>query len=399
MDQSFPPPAAILAGMALMQPKPRAELSPAAIARCTPASPCARNGIRRGFVLGDIDHRDTAVLKGLAILAIVLHNFFHAVSPAHQNEFTFSSSRFSVFLDTVVHPALSIQAFFSFFGHFGVQLFIFLSAYGLSKSHWNDTSPWTAFMWGRIKKLYPKFGLVILPWAIASCVLLGPVVFFRQSGVEIILMVLGLSTILGFALPPVGPWWFIPFIVQFYALWPMMRKLTRKFGWQGLLALAIACRIITFVTFPILARWKLDLLLTPIGHMSELCLGIVAARYELRITAPFALLSCAILWLGSEHRDLWLFTYVAALLIALWVYSLVGAHLRNIPFLQRLGEYSLLVFLVNAIVRDQFLSRATSPGSQLLWACISAVVSFLVAAIIQDWLLPKPAPARQMQTV
>ena len=74
-------------------------------------------------------------------------------------------------------------------------------------------------------------------------------------------------------------------------------------------------------------------------------------------------------------------------------------HLRHIPFLQRLGEYSLLVFLVNAIVRDQFLSRAVSPASQLLWACISAGVSFLIAAIIQEWLLPKPAPARQMQAV
>lgn len=195
---------------------------------------------------------------------------------------------------------------------------------------------------------------------------------------------------MGFALPPVGPWWFIPFIVQFYAIWPFLRKVAARFGWQGLLVLAILCHIITFATFPILARWKLDLLLTPIGHMSELCLGIVAARYELRITAPFGLLSCVILWLGSEDRDLWMFTYLAALLVSLWVYSLIRAHLRNIPFLQKLGEYSLLVFLVNAIVRDQFLSHATSPASQLLWACISAGVSFLIAAIVQDWLLAGP---------
>lgn len=343
-------------------------------------------------MLRDFDHRDSAILKGLAISAIVFHNFFHAVSPVHQNEFTFDPSRFDVFLNTVIHPALAVQAFFSFFGHFGVEIFIFLSAYGLTKSHWDDTSSWAGFMWGRIRKLYPKFGLVILPWAIASCVLLGPAVFWRQSGLETLLLVLGLSTILGFALPPVGPWWFIPFIVQFYAIWPLMRKFTLKFGWKGLLVLAIVCRIVSYVAFPFLARWKLDLLLTPIGHMSELCLGIVAARHEFRIPAPLALFSFIFLLLGSEYMEFWLFSYLAALLVSLWLYSLVRAPLRHFRFLQQIGEYSLLIFLLNAIVRDQFLSHATSPAEQILWACISAVVSFLIAAIIQDWLLPRPMP-------
>jgi peptidoglycan/LPS O-acetylase OafA/YrhL len=354
-------------------------------------------GIRRSFLLKDIDRRDTAILKGLAIAFIVFHNFFHAFSPFGQNEFSFVPSRFSKFLAAAAHPALTIQALFSFFGHFGVELFIFLSAYGLTKSHWNDTESWSAFMWGRIRKLYPTFGLVVIPWVIASCILVGPDTFFRQSGLETLLMLLGLSTILGFLLPPVGPWWFIPFIVQFYAIWPGMRKFAARFGWKGLLVLALLCRIITAATFPMLAHWKLDLLLTPIGHMTELCLGIAAARYELRITAPFALLCCAILFLGSDYWDLWLFTYTAALLVSLWLYSLIRAHLRKIEFLKRLGEYSLLIFLVNAIVRNQFLSYATSPASQLLWGCISACVSLLIAMLIQDVLLPAPVPARQMQ--
>jgi hypothetical protein len=39
--------------------------------------------------LQQLDHRDTAVLK-VWPTAIVLHNFFHFVSPARQNEFLFS---------------------------------------------------------------------------------------------------------------------------------------------------------------------------------------------------------------------------------------------------------------------------------------------------------------------
>lgn len=365
----------------------------------TPALKADGRVDRRFFVLKDIDHRDTAILKGLAIAAIVFHNFFHALSPVHQNEFTFVPSRFGEFLANLVHPALAIQALFAFFGHYGVEVFIFLSAYGLTKSHWDDSASWSQFMWGRIKKLYPIFGLVVLPWAIASCLLMGPAVFFGQWGLEVLLMALGVSTILGFLMPPVGPWWFIPFIVQFYAIWPVMRKLTVRFGWKGLLLLAILCRVLTYATFPILAHWRLDLLLTPIGHMPELCLGIIAARYEFRITAPIGLLGCAVLLLGSEYWYLWQFTFAAALVISLWAYSLIRANLRNIQFLQQLGKYSLLIFLVNAIVRDQFLSYATSPGWQLLWGFASAGISFLIAAIIQEWLLPRPATAPQRQTL
>jgi peptidoglycan/LPS O-acetylase OafA/YrhL len=396
ISSQFPPSA--LDQLSFMRPVSAQPSSRGAVlSRCSGTSTTAfqagTTGKNRPFVLRDLDYRDTSILKGLAVFAIVFHNFFHAVGPVHQNEFTFDSSRFDQFLRTIVHPALAVQAVFSFFGHFGVQLFIFLSAYGLAKSHWDDKESWAEFMWGRIRKLYPKFGLIIVPWVLASCVLLGPLVFCRQSGLETLLMVLGLSTILGFCLPPIAPWWFIPFILQFYAVWPILRKIAVRFGWQGLLVFAILCRIVTFVTFPILARWQLDLLLTPIGHMSELCFGIVAARHEIHISAPFAFLGCAVLWLGSLYIEFWLFTYVAALLISLWVYSCIRARVRDNHFLQKLGEYSLLIFLVNAIVRDQFLSYATSPLAQIFWACVSAVVSFLIAALIQDWLLPRPTPA------
>lgn len=132
--------------------------------------------------------------------------------------------------------------------------------------------------------------------------------------------------------------------------------------------------------------------------MPELCFGILAARYDMRISTPLTLLSGVILVLGSQFRALWLLTYLAALLLSLWAYFRVRGTLRKSRFLQRLGEYSLLVFLLNGIVRDEFVTLATSPGSQLFWGSISAAVSFLIAAIIHDWLLPKPRVAKKLQT-
>src|SRR3569833_837617 len=78
--------------------------------------------------LNELDQKDTTILKALAILAIVFHNFFHVAVKVHESEFDFDPTRFGVFLDALAHPSLAIQALFAFYGHIGVQNFIILSA-------------------------------------------------------------------------------------------------------------------------------------------------------------------------------------------------------------------------------------------------------------------------------
>jgi len=346
-------------------------------------------------MLKGLDVRDTAVLKGLAISAIVLHNYFHVVSPVHENEFTFDPSRFRIFLQTITHPALATQAVFSFFGHFGVQIFIFLSAYGLAKSHWDTPEPWASFLRGRVKKLYPMFGLVVLPWIIGLTFQSGPLYVLRRIGPEILLMLVGLSNILpGYDLPPVGPWWFIPFIIQFYAIWPLMRKLTIEYSWPGLLALSILCLIVACVANPFLGRWSIDLFETPIGHMPELCFGIVAARYPIRMSGPLALSACVLVLLGSVYIAIWPFTFISATIAVLWTYLKMRQPLRTSRVLERIGGYSLFIFLINGVVRLPFLGLARSPQSQIVFGCVSALVSFTIAGLIQELIPPRPATER-----
>ena len=77
-----------------------------------------------------LDRWDSLVLKGGAIIAIALHNYFHLISPVHENEFSFDPSNFYALLKSFQYPTQLIPALFSYFGHFGVRVFIFLSAYG-----------------------------------------------------------------------------------------------------------------------------------------------------------------------------------------------------------------------------------------------------------------------------
>ena len=73
------------------------------------------------------------LLRGIAILGIVLHNLAHTFPFAvKENEYTFSLGR-TFLLNEYAHdiPATLPIQLLSFFGHYGVPIFVFLSGYGL----------------------------------------------------------------------------------------------------------------------------------------------------------------------------------------------------------------------------------------------------------------------------
>jgi peptidoglycan/LPS O-acetylase OafA/YrhL len=344
--------------------------------------------------LDTLDKKDTTILKALAILAIVFHNFFHIAVKVHENEFDFNPDRFGVFLQTVVRPTLSIQALFSFYGHFGVQIFIFLTGFGLAKTHWDDPSSWHSFMWSRVKKLYPMFILVVAFWMILLLIHFGSFEPIRGLMPELVLMLAGISNIVpGLGLPPVGPWWFIPFIMQTYALFPLLRSLTRRFGWPALVVLSIACYFITQAASPFFAHWSIILATTPIARMRILGLGILAARYPIRIRAYLALPAFAILILGSQYIGFAHLVSLASVIAALWVYSKLRPVLRSSVALEKIGNYSLAIFLVNGIVRVPFLYFAHTPDLQLILGAGSAAATVAIASFFHYLLAPAPKRA------
>ena len=84
-----------------------------------------------------INKTQTNVLKGVGILLIVLHNFFHTVNPSSgENEFTFDLQYTKNFYHILTDSFIEVlNIMFSFFGHYRVQIFIFISGYGLAKSY------------------------------------------------------------------------------------------------------------------------------------------------------------------------------------------------------------------------------------------------------------------------
>lgn len=327
-----------------------------------------------------LDPLDSLVLKGAGILAIAFHNYFHFLSRAEHNEYDFSRERVIALGAAMRDYRQIVAAVCSFFGHFGVQIFIFLSAYGLALAYWDRPMTWLAFMWSRVRKIYPEFLAAIAIWALLLGPLegtLGPFLLLRDNAADLVLTLLGVKTLIpGHELPPIGPWWFMPFIMQSYAIWPILRAVTKRFGARGLGAMAIACTMLS----TLLIYAHIDLFFSPLGHMPELCLGIAAARYGYFPGKWAALAGAVVLALGNWFWWLWPLTFMGALCIMLAAYPVLRARMRESAVLERAGVVSMGLFLVNGFVRKIFIVLAQD-GSWIMGIAMG------VCAVGAAWLL------------
>lgn len=79
----------------------------------------------------------TTILKGLAIIAIVIHNYpVISSGNVYCNEMRFSPEITEAFFNELKSPSVTIIGdFFKFIGWLGVPIFVFLSGFGLAKKY------------------------------------------------------------------------------------------------------------------------------------------------------------------------------------------------------------------------------------------------------------------------
>jgi peptidoglycan/LPS O-acetylase OafA/YrhL len=239
-------------------------------------------------------------------------------------------------------------------------------------------------------KLYPAFGAAVVLWAALTLLfdgLTGGAAILRREALSVVLTALGVQTLVpGFDLPPVGPWWFLPFILQFYCLWPAIRWVTRRRGALGLWTLAGVGVAATFLLQPALARWDVALMETPLGHLPEICLGIAAARFGFAPGRWTALCSTGAFIVGNVYGPAWLLTFPAVTVLMLWSYGFVRRQVREWPLARQFGDISMPLFFVNGILRRPFLGVAQAFGAWyagLIFGVLSLLFSAGAASLMQ----------------
>ena len=345
-----------------------------------------------------LDKTETNLFKGLAIIMIVTHNFLHLFPIPEENEFNFSESRFNNLLNLLWNePENSIRGLLSFFGHFGVQIFIFLSAYGLTKKYLSTQPKFWSFLWGRVLKIYPTFILAIILWAMIygwlwnNGGILGPLqVIYSNFGSLFLKLTLLSNFVPREAIAIVGPWWFIPFIFQFYLFFSLLLKLYEHWGSKGLFVISIFS--IGFNLFFNGRVFSVNLYPTLIGHLPELCLGIYFSKNDLnRIRIHYLLFFVALITniLGNIYEPLWHLNHISFLIILLFLFNFLVNKIKNNELSKKtilfFGYISMPLFLVNGFLRRPLINWALQYDHwfiTIIFCLIFLIISVLVSLVL-----------------
>ena len=382
-----------------------------------------------------LSRTESSALRGIAILGIILHNYCHFLGFAvKENEYKFDPSRPMQFLDKLfsLDSDLFIH-FFSFLGHYGVPIFLFISGYGLVKKYEahpkggepasaKEASPSGRFGGAFIKKHFLKlFRLMVIGYL----VFIGIYLLRHSDGAQVyswdrVLAQLTM-TINFFYFDPdhiikPGPYWYFGLMLQLYILYILVIHRWRS-NWL-LVALAIGSVALEsyFVDSP---DWLNYIRYNFIGALLPFCMGIWIAREEEPLSnsrppscspsgAPilrfftlhsslFTLVISALFVLfGSLSFWTWLFVPVFVVTGAIATVKLVSRLCISLPsgglgVGSWFGSISAMLFVMHPIARELIIShyrRIDIYGGIFIYLLSSVALAMLLKWILQ--FIPNP---------
>ena len=357
-------------------------------------------------------------MRGAAIFMIYIHNLLHMVVSVRENEFFFLPMRAERILDSFLSFSSSFIAdFFSYFGWYGVPVFMFLSGYGLvmkyereftdgntgRQVHLLQTFP---YLWRNFLKLFILMAPCYLIYLLGTSL----PVFSKMSLAQFTMT----SNLYKPSLISPGVYWYFGLTLQFYIIYLLYHRFrSETFLWvTAFLMLAVSLAVALFSDVRTNEYLR---------HNSPVWLPVflVGMWYARRKTVPglgfiskhrlatFLLLS--ILWLWSTV-NVWLWVFSPLLVLPLF-------GLICIPLCERVGKPGSLtsrlsasfsrcltylggisagLFVCHPVIRVLALKAYDLGCNLLIVTLVYAVLSVLVAAVynlcykrVMKKLLPK----------
>ncbi len=333
-----------------------------------------------------LTRQQCTALKGVAIFMIFIHNMVHWFpGDVQENEYMFNLQNTLDFFSAIFHPGHNWPLqFFSFLGHYGVPLFVFLSAYGLVKkyelSHRDTPAPSrTKFIISHYFKLLLLIfiGMMTLFFAM----LLIPV--FDASGdlypsKELILNSHYIipsrwwpwqaSMTINFTDDDVsrlllGPYWYFGFVLQLYIIYRLF-LFTRDHGSAHAryapVAFAALCWLVMVAAQMIWGDATLNFLRYNffIGGL-PFALGLLAARYEQRLPclssrywALILVVAAIAVPVMNLNFHLWLWAPIAV--VAAGIALVKVAPRALMAAMTWMGGISMMLFVLHPVTRMVF---------------------------------------------
>ena len=336
---------------------------------------------------------ESKALRGIAILGIILHNYCHFLPVVQENEYTFESKWPNMLLKSVmgIGPNCMLDLF-SFFGCYGVPVFLFVSGYGLVMKYEGENTNVVkpiAFVSYHYLKLFRLMFLGYIAFVL--------VCFLHPSGYHdytvgniMAQMLMYINTLPDpdHIIKP-GPYWFFGLMIELYIVY---RAFLYRRHWGVTVGMIIFCWLIQEFCDPAgdtinRLRYNFFSGMLPFG------VGILFARYgrELKKTtyAVVTFVSVVIVCLSSFNFHAWLWT-------PLFVVTATLGFVKILPILIMkafvwLGAISAALFVAHPITREIIIPMSYHG---MVW---TGIVIYLLTSIVLAWIfkyifryIPKP---------
>lgn len=356
-------------------------------------------------------------LRGIAIIGIFLHNFCHWLALGYplgaikENEFEFileNSQRMWSYLTQGGIDAFAPLQFFSFFGHYGVSIFLFLSGFGLVMKYEREGAkqikvlPFLGYYWLKL------FRLMFIGFVVPA--LLFVVIGAKPQTWNEVLASLAMVTNLCFfpdpgeALPSgCGPYWFFGLMLEVYIIYrllfyPYRHKENSLLRWLVPVLIILLSWCIQEYFFGNddlihFLRYNFVIAALPFG------IGILAGRYGVPALPRYgwgALSLLCLLAVAVMNHDfhLWLWSPVAVVIGSIgFIKFLEDTSSKSwniidgvVKLLVWFGALSSFIFVVHPIVRKPLFKAILSKHETLMMSDYLWLTVYIVGTIVLAWL-------------
>ena len=353
---------------------------------------------------GLLTRAECAALRGLAIIGIFLHNYCHWLGPVvKENEYTFSQHNVDWLTAVMASPDGLLPAHLvSFFGHYGVPVFLFLSAYGLElkygRSLYAPAFRFVAYHW---KKLFSMMIVGFVSFTIVDAMTPGRWHYTLTQVVAQLAMVNNLLPDPDHNIWP-GPFWFFGLMLQLYVVY---RLLLYKRHWAWTAGAMVVCLGVQLAFAPeseALNWYRYNFM----GGMLPFGLGLLYARYGNRIILTnlntlsllVSVVFCGfmVMWMSASYL-LWSVVPLVVCILCVYVVKLLSQAARRpvgawlMERLVWMGEISAALFVIHPVMRKVFIpiSRHGDIYTGLLLYAIAAIgAAWLIRLVMTK--IPKP---------
>lgn len=333
-----------------------------------------------------LNRTECSALRGFAILGIFLHNYLHWLNPmVKENEYLFHQDNIDRLIAILASPSWDMPLqMFSFFGHYGVPVFLFLSGYGLVMKYEADDSPNITiadFMKKHFLKLFP---MMLLGFTVFAMVDWITPMRHHWAWSDILAQ---LTMTINFLPNPdkiiwPGPYWFFGLMIQLYLVY---RIAIYRRGNRPLYILVAVCWAIQALCHNAPEGDFLNSIrYNCIGGILPFAMGVLLARAKK--LPELSRHHCATAFLVSLVAVIMLsFSFQTWLWVPAFIITLNVAFIKLLPtvairFFNWLGVLSSAIFVCHPITRKIFIP--ISRGGDIMDGLVLYIVTTIVLAML-----------------